>query len=102
MRPLLLEREELLFLMRPELLLLLRLLELDDAAGGGDEDLLLEALEGAGLEERVLVGVAERVRVGEGLMSACELALGAMLFAPEVYYVAPSGCEMSLLGSCGY
>ncbi|MDB4491531.1 hypothetical protein N9260_00755 [bacterium] len=58
--------------MRPEL----RLLELDDAAGGGDEDLLLEALDGAGLEERVLVGVAERVRVGAGLDERVRVGIG--------------------------
>ena len=76
---LLLEREELLFLIRPEpLLLLLRVLALDDdAAGGGGEERLLEALDGEELEERLLrVGATERVRVGAELDARLRVGIG--------------------------
>lgn len=73
---LLLERDELLLLIRPELLLLDLELDEDTDGGGGDEDRLLEALEGAELEERLRVGAAEGERVGAELDARLRVGIG--------------------------
>jgi hypothetical protein len=73
---LLLERDELLLLIRPELLLLDLELDEDTDGGGGAEDRLLEALEGVELEERLRVGAAERERVGAELDARLRVCIG--------------------------